>query len=468
MSDDKAKLCCGSPTGPSERKWPIPVPPAPPGTQMYNLRGPQVEPEAGFWTIYPCPLPCVVRVEDLVKITDDPTSDCYFPPYPVAPAVLDDEIAELLELDSLRDDLEALANPVPGNPQPSSSVQNVFPIVGNRRRLAISPFLQMRPQPLGAVYNRERSEDQPVILTGRELARWFESETPGLAHRHALNFLLPATNWSPPRQAMVWMALDVAIYSALLAAWYYKWYTNRADVRYRPRPVEYDYRVSVLFNREVNATQSGDGAPRARPNPSPGTPRHPSYPSGHSTYTGAASEILSFFFPDYTAEFNQLADNAGMARLWAGIHWRSDHEQGMRLGRCVARQIIRQLQRGCICPPDVCSPPVLCAPPPSHEDLERCERQFRRCCRRKHEAGEHVAGISAEEEDREPEEREGGGAVSSQAVREQAEGPQEGAAPTVSSAAEREQAQGPQEGAPADNSAQVEKEQAKGPQEGAK
>jgi hypothetical protein len=267
---------------------------------------------------------------------------------------------------------------------------------------------------------------------------------------------------------MVWMALDVAIYSALLAAWYYKWYTNRADVRYRPRPIEYDYRVSVLFNREVNATQSGDGAPRVRPNPSPGTPRHPSYPSGHSTYAGAASEILSFFFPDYTAEFNQLADNAGMARLWAGIHWRSDHEQGMRLGRCVARQIIRQLQRGCICPPDVCNTPAPCAPPPSHEDLEQCAHKFRKCCSHKHKGGGHVAGIAAGEEDREPEEREGGGAVSSQALREQAEGPQEGAAPTVSSAAERKQAQGPQEGAPADNSAQVEKEQAKGPQEGAK
>ena len=472
MGDNETKLCCGSRTGPSERPWPLPVPPEPPGTQQYGLRGPQIEPEAGFWTVSPCPMPCVVRIEDLVKITDNRRSECYFPPYPTNPAVLDDEIAELIELASMRDDPGALANPVPGNPQPSSAVQNPFPLPmppENRRRLAISPFLQMRPQPLGAVFNRERSEDQPVILTGRELARWFESETPGLGHRHALNYLISTANWSPPRQALVWMALDVAIYSALLAAWYYKWYTDRADVRRRPRPVEYDYRVSVLYNRVVNATGSGDGDRRLMPDPSPGTPRHPAYPSGHSTYSGAASEMLSFFFPDYTAEFDKLADNAGMARLWAGIHWRSDHEQGVRLGRCVAREIIKQLQRGCICPPNVCMTPPPCAEPPSHEDLEHCEHTFRACCRRKARAAEeHAELASAEEgEGERPEERKRG-AVSSQTIREQARGPQEGAPPAGSSAAEREQAQGPQEGAPADASGEAAKEQAEGPQEGGK
>ncbi len=118
-----------------------------------------------------------------------------------------------------------------------------------RERRQISSFLQYRPQPLGAAYNLDRdplahalrqggaSEPNlleiyrgeeidaryPVIRTGRELARWFESETPGHGHRHALNLLLRDANWSPPRQAWVWAALDITIYSALLAAWYYKW-----------------------------------------------------------------------------------------------------------------------------------------------------------------------------------------------------------------------------------------------------
>lgn len=111
------------------------------------------------------------------------------------------------------------------------------------------------------------------------------------------------------------------------------------------------------------------------PNPSPGTPRHPAYPSGHSTYGGAASELLSYFFPDYSEELDRLADNCGMARLWAGIHWRSDHVQGMRLGRCVARMVIEQLEQSCICPADGCPPPDPCALPPDDDQLRCCGRE---------------------------------------------------------------------------------------------
>jgi hypothetical protein len=150
--------CCGSKIGPTERQWPIPIPPPP---FQYNLRGPQVEPESSFWTVSPCPLPCVVRIKDLLVKTDDPRSECYFPPYPTDPNVLQNEISELIELASLRDEPGALANPAPGDQQPSSSVEDVFPLVvppyGSRRRLGISPFLQMRPLPLGAVFNQERS-----------------------------------------------------------------------------------------------------------------------------------------------------------------------------------------------------------------------------------------------------------------------------------------------------------------------
>ncbi len=431
------ELCCGASfgPGPAEVPWPPPIP----GNTMYDLRGPQVEPESSFWTISPCAVPCIVRISDLIAKTDDPANPCYFPDYPTDANVVSGEIEELIELASLRDDPEALANPTSTN----------------RRRLAISPFLQLRPQPLGAVYNRLRGEDEPVIRTGRELARWFESETPGLGHRQALNFLIAKYNYSPPRQALIWAALDMAIYSALLAAWHYKWFSTRTGVRYRPRPIECDYRVSVLFNRAVNATESGDGMVRLTPNPSPGTPRHPSYPSGHSTYSGAASEMLSFFFPDYTAEFDKLADNAGMARLWAGIHYRSDHVQGQKLGRCVAREIIATLQKGCICPPDVCSTPDPCAPPPTYQDLLDCSATFSQCCTT---AGSFPATQT----------RGGGAEVSSAALQEQSRGPQQGARSAGSTADLTDQAKGPQKGARPAGSQEAQEEKAKGPQEGAK
>ena len=124
--------------------------------------------------------------------------------------------------------------------------------------------------------------------------------------------------------------------------------------------------------------------------PSPGTPRHPAYPSGHSTYGAAASELLAWFFPDYREELNRLADNTGMGRLWAGIHYRSDHIQGRRLGRTVACMVIAQLE-GSYIPrtPDECDPPcpgaVLpengpCDPPPTPDAIDDARAARDACC----------------------------------------------------------------------------------------
>jgi hypothetical protein len=72
-------------------------------TPPYALRGPQIEPEAAFWTI--CRLPCLVRIEDLAKRTDTRTTSA---PYPTQASVVKDEIDELIELASLRDDPDAI------------------------------------------------------------------------------------------------------------------------------------------------------------------------------------------------------------------------------------------------------------------------------------------------------------------------------------------------------------------------
>ena len=464
--------------------WPLPQvgeapsPQAPPEprdytikTPRYALPGPQIEPEAAFWTI--CRVPCAITIRELAQRTDDPNNECYFPPYPTQASVVKDEIDELIELAALRDDPEAVASTQPG-----------------RERRGVSPLLQLRPQPFGAVVNihrdpvlgavmAQRMPDQhaidiargkeldpayPVVATGRELARYFESETPGLAHRLALNYLLQSTNWSPPRQAWAWAALDVTIYSALTAAWYYKWgaavgvpgVAPRPGVAFRPRPYEMDHRVSVLFNREVNDAGSGDGRRRTIPAPSPGSPRHPAYPSGHATYAGAASELLSYFFPDYTEEFDRLANNAGMARLWGGIHWRTDCENGMALGRCVARMIIEQLQDSCICPVDICTPTSNCAMPPSDNELAECRDHMEHCCReRQHPhapADRHAGQVE-------------GQAVSERDVAATAKSPNEGASPSPGSGGSQDRP-GPQVGGAGSGIDQRGEEQAKSGQEG--
>src|SRR5881409_1902788 len=71
--------------------------------------------------------------------------------------------------------------------------------------------------------------------------------------------------------------------------------------------------------------------------PSIRLPNHPSYPSAHSCYCGAAAGVLSAFFPAKTDSLDAMVTEAGLARIYAGIHYRFDVETGARLGRNVAR-----------------------------------------------------------------------------------------------------------------------------------
>lgn len=65
------------------------------------------------------------------------------------------------------------------------------------------------------------------------------------------------------------------------------------------------------------------------------TPAHPSYVSGHATVSGAAAAVLGKLYPRHAAEFDAMAAEAAQSRLLAGIHFRSDNEQGLALGRRV-------------------------------------------------------------------------------------------------------------------------------------
>src|SRR5213593_2156846 len=71
--------------------------------------------------------------------------------------------------------------------------------------------------------------------------------------------------------------------------------------------------------------------------PAIGLPNHPSYPSAHSCFSGAAVETLSAFFPAKTDSLNAMVTEAGLARIYAGIHYRFDVDVGQQLGRRVAR-----------------------------------------------------------------------------------------------------------------------------------
>jgi membrane-associated phospholipid phosphatase len=67
-----------------------------------------------------------------------------------------------------------------------------------------------------------------------------------------------------------------------------------------------------------------------------GRPNHPSYPSGHSCVSSAAARVLKFFFPEKSASLDLRVAEAGMSRIYAGIHYRFDVDAGQTLGNAVA------------------------------------------------------------------------------------------------------------------------------------
>jgi hypothetical protein len=86
------------------------------------------------------------------------------------------------------------------------------------------------------------------------------------------------------------------------------------------------------------------------------TPNHPSYTSNHSSVSGAAGAILAEFFgtdnitfttssegvilPDRTfTSFSQASTEAADSRLYGGIHWRYDNEDGLVGGRAVGHYV---------------------------------------------------------------------------------------------------------------------------------
>jgi membrane-associated phospholipid phosphatase len=69
--------------------------------------------------------------------------------------------------------------------------------------------------------------------------------------------------------------------------------------------------------------------------PEVGRPNHPSYPSGHSCVSSSAAVILGSFFPEDQAQLDAMVIEAGLSRMYAGIHYRFDIDVGRQIGRSV-------------------------------------------------------------------------------------------------------------------------------------
>ncbi len=77
-----------------------------------------------------------------------------------------------------------------------------------------------------------------------------------------------------------------------------------------------------------------------------GRPNFPSYPSAHSCFTGAAVEILSSYFPAEESWLRAMVPEAGVARIYGGLHYRFDVDAGRDLGYAVGRLALQHAPRG--------------------------------------------------------------------------------------------------------------------------
>ncbi|MBX9784736.1 MAG: vanadium-dependent haloperoxidase [Chitinophagaceae bacterium] len=91
------------------------------------------------------------------------------------------------------------------------------------------------------------------------------------------------------------------------------------------------------------------------------TPPFPSYVSGHATNSSAAAEAMTSMFGDQLSftdtsllefgiknrvikSFRDAAAEAAMSRLYGGIHYRFDNEQGLVVGKKVGELIVQRLK----------------------------------------------------------------------------------------------------------------------------
>src|SRR5262249_36868223 len=221
------------------------------------------------------------------------------------------------------------------------------------------------------------------IRNGRDLGQWVHVDVLFQAYFNALLILFdigaPLDAGNPYRSSRTQISFGTlgnpfvasvlcgVATRALKAVWYQKWFVHR---RLRPeafagrvhnrvtRAADYPVHADILNSSALDELFGRNGTyllPMAFPE---GCPTHPAYGAGHATVAGACVTILKAFFdesfviaepveassdglglvsykgPALTVggELNKLASNVAIGRNIAGVHWRSDAAESLKLG----------------------------------------------------------------------------------------------------------------------------------------
>lgn len=123
-----------------------------------------------------------------------------------------------------------------------------------------------------------------------------------------------------------------------------------------------DAKYTYRYWRPITAIQTGDEIEPGIPGWTSllRSPNHPGYVSGHAAFSAAAAAVLTAWFgrqpftladpqnPTVTrsfSSFDQAAEEAGMSRIYGGIHYHFDSEAGRGVGQSVANWVLSTIQQ---------------------------------------------------------------------------------------------------------------------------
>lgn len=222
---------------------------------------------------------------------------------------------------------------------------------GAQFRLAPPPALGSRRyardynevKKVGDVSSSERPPDRA------DVARFYAVTNPvPLLYNPAARQASQAQGETLAQNARIFALLNVAIFDAAVAVFDTKYFYNYW------RPVT----AIHLGDRDGNRRTDAD-VTWATFVP---TPPFPSYPSGHAGFGGAARRVLERMFgpdghsitlanplvPDVVLHYTswkQITDDVDDARIFGGVHYRFDQEEGARQGRQVGKYVLRHCLR---------------------------------------------------------------------------------------------------------------------------
>ena len=198
----------------------------------------------------------------------------------------------------------------------------MLPLFGQVRAWNMTPadIVAERPAPPPSTSSQQMKDETAEVrrvvdhLTNAQLAiaqKWNDGagtySPPGHWNDVALEYVRDA-QFSEVRAARVFALLNVAMHDAAVGCWEAKFHY------FNPRPSQMDPGIKTQI----------------------GLPNFPSYTSGHSTFSAAAASILSYLFPSGAESFAAMRDEAGISRLYGGIHYPSDIDAGKTHGGRIA------------------------------------------------------------------------------------------------------------------------------------